>query len=563
MPVSNYVIRRYTPPTCTLEILAQSSALSRWMGKSVLKQLRFELHFDDPQLPEERRISIQGDRDQLESLCVAVTNYVQDFIEKPPEKFWATLEPQDSNISDDNEAKGIHTSSLQQINTLKSFSTQIQDSDIRLQPSGRMIHNLFLGNLASSASGSVIPLGLLQLFDLATALDDYSNDVVALPTLNNPTSTALPAWTPVAAVLVIGAAFLPMTLQYANHTQQQKTAKKLTPVQENIALSPSASPNLSTPLPALTPADTFLSSQPKPPLGTNVPLLGSNAVVPSALTSPGTTLLTKSPTSAKSFPPISQTPSNFTYPPTSQTPSNLTNPSSLPLTGKTLTIPKTPETTVPNLSIPSNTAALPKLPNPPVNIQSNTKKNGTKAIAQGDIPSPQTQSPLNTLSPTALSTSPDFSAVSPPVSALPNLSSGGGRNQLANFQSSSIATSSSSTDALVTRLRQSHKTTIATAPTNRSLVDATQLVEAKDYLKKHWQPPTQLKQSIEYSLVIGIDGSIERILPLGKTARDYVDRTGMPLIGERFVSPNKNGQAVRIRAVYSPDGKVQTFQESE
>lgn len=158
-------------------------------------------------------------------MCVAVTNYVQDFIEKPPEKFWATSEPQDRNISDDEKAKEIQTSSLQQINTLKSFSTQTQSSDVHLQPSGRMIHNLFLGNLASSGSGSIIPLSLLQLFDLATALDDYSNDVVALPTLNNPTSTPLPAWTPVAAVLVIGVAFLPMTLQYANHKQQQKTAK--------------------------------------------------------------------------------------------------------------------------------------------------------------------------------------------------------------------------------------------------------------------------------------------------------------------------------------------------
>ena len=562
MPVSNYVIRRYTPPTCTLEVLAQSSALSRWMGKSVLKQLRFELHFDDPQLPEERRISIKGDRDQLESLCVAVTNYVQDFIEQPPEKFWATSEPQDSNISNDDKAKDLQTSSLQQINTLKSFSTQIQGEDIRLQPNGRMIHNLYFGNLASSVSGSVIPLSLLQLFDLATALDDYSNDVVALPTLNNPTrSSALPAWTPVAAVLVIGVAFLPMTLQYANHIQKQKTAKKLTPVPEKIALNSSPITNLSTPLPALTPPDTLLSSQPKPPLGTNVPLLGSTAVPPSSLTSPRTTLPTKFPTSAKSFPLLSQTPSNFTSPPTSQTPTNLTNPTSVPLTGKTLTIPKTPETTLPNLAIPSSTATLPKLANPPVNVQPNTKKNGTKAIAQGEIPLPKTQSPLNTLSP-QVSTSPDFLAVSPPVSAIPNLS-GGGRNQLANFQSSSTATPSSNTDALIARLRRSHKNSIAAAPSDRSLVDATQLGEAKDYLKKHWQPPTQLKQTLEYSLVVGIDGSIERISPLGKAARDYVDRTGMPLIGERFVSPNKNGQSVRIRAVYTPDGKVQTFQESE
>ncbi len=61
MPLSNSVIRRYTPPTCTLEVFAQSSPLSRWMGKTVLKHLSFELRFDDPRLPEEHRVPIRGD----------------------------------------------------------------------------------------------------------------------------------------------------------------------------------------------------------------------------------------------------------------------------------------------------------------------------------------------------------------------------------------------------------------------------------------------------------------------------------------------------------------------
>jgi hypothetical protein len=95
------------------------------------------------------------------------------------------------------------------------------------------------------------------------------------------------------------------------------------------------------------------------------------------------------------------------------------------------------------------------------------------------------------------------------------------------------------------------------------LFDTAQVAQAREKLKKGWQPPSGLSQSIEYSLVVAVDGSIEQILPLGKAARDYVDRTGMPLIGEPFVSPNKNGQSVKIRAVFSPDGKVQTFPEKE
>jgi hypothetical protein len=96
-----------------------------------------------------------------------------------------------------------------------------------------------------------------------------------------------------------------------------------------------------------------------------------------------------------------------------------------------------------------------------------------------------------------------------------------------------------------------------------TLFDTPQVAEARDFLKKRWQPPTELKQTLEYSLLIGVDGKVERILPLGKAARDYVDTTGMPGIGQPFVSPNRNGQNVRIRAVFSPDGKVQTFPESQ
>lgn len=48
------ILRRYTPPTCRLELIAKSSPLSRWAGQPVLKNLRFRLSFDDPRLPDEQ-----------------------------------------------------------------------------------------------------------------------------------------------------------------------------------------------------------------------------------------------------------------------------------------------------------------------------------------------------------------------------------------------------------------------------------------------------------------------------------------------------------------------------
>jgi len=57
------------------------------------------------------------------------------------------------------------------------------------------------------------------------------------------------------------------------------------------------------------------------------------------------------------------------------------------------------------------------------------------------------------------------------------------------------------------------------------------------------------------------DGSIQRIVPLGQAAGDFIDRTGMPLTGEPFVSPTQSKRIPRLRVVLSPDGSVRTFVE--
>ncbi len=165
MPLSNSVIRRYTPPTCTLEVLAQDSPLSRWMGKTVLKQLSFELRFDDPRLPEESRLPIRGDRDQLEALCDAVTSYVQEFLHQSPESFWFSFAgPQDSSkVADDSQLTDFQPSSLPATTkTLQSFPPHLPQSKIYLEPSSYLSHKLFLGSLALVAiyliSFSSVPL---------------------------------------------------------------------------------------------------------------------------------------------------------------------------------------------------------------------------------------------------------------------------------------------------------------------------------------------------------------------------------------------------------------------
>lgn len=530
MPLSNSVIRCYTPPTCTLEVFAQSSPLSRWMGKTVLKHLSFELRFDDPRLPEEQRVPIRGDREQLEALCDAVTNYVQQFLQQSPESFWVSFPStqESSTALDDPELKSS-------TKTLNAFSNQIPGANIYLEPSSYLTHNLFLGSLANYSSGPVIKLSLLQLFDLASALDEYSTDVMALPTLNNTSSTLrFPAWAPVAAVLVLGVGFLPVTWQYANNIRekQQQTAKTSNSEAVKTALEPSSSLNFPTPEPGLTPPSNNL-------LGSTPPL--STSTLPQApLTAPSS--------------------SSFSPPPPN-----------------TLTIPQGTTAT-----LPSNRASAPskKIPGQEIAILPNLGQNPTGSSPQGGaIPQlrnlpPRLSSNANSLPtnispvlPPSLDTIPNKNRVNTPAQPSPLTSqqldetisslqqSSAGEKPTSQLPSSRTAANNPFIDQLGDAGKNPTSREVATG----TLFDTPQVAEARQYLTKRWQPPTGLGQTLEYSLIVGVDGTIERIFPLNKAAREFVDNAGMPEVGKPFVSANKNGQNVRIRVVLSPDGKVQTF----
>jgi Domain of unknown function (DUF4335) len=566
MPLTNSAIRRYTPPTCTLEVLAQNSPLSRWTGKSVLKNLTFELRFDDPRLPEDKRILIRGDRDQLEVLCSAVATYVQEFLQKSPESFWETFcgsnEPSDT--SDEPDIKEFTRSSTQ-IKTFNSFNAQIPRAEIHLEPSSHLAHNLFLGSLANQASGPVIQLSLLQLFDLASALDEYSADVMALPTDANTNRSrqafALPSWAPVAAVLVIGLGLTPITWQYANRIKQQdekaaKTAKSDKSNQIALQQQPSFSSSLPTPQPPLTPEDSLRSLQPP---GSTPPALPNAGSLPISPTSPV-------------IPTTPQKPGTPTFPSASQTSPNLNFPSTgLPPTGSTLTIPSGTGTTSTFPTASGKKSASSTLtPAPQIAIQPNLSQNsrpGSKIPNTGsNLPSR-----LSNLPPSAFPSStisPNISSAPPPLATIPNARSGGRTPVLSPADPSSLANLSDNGN-LASRLRESRNDSTEIATNSRSntgsdtLFDSSpQIAEARDILSKRWNPPDGLKQTLEYSLIVGIDGRIERIMPLGKAARDYVENA-MPRVGQPFVSPNRNGQNVKIRAVFSPNGKVQTFPEND
>ncbi|MEH2037556.1 DUF4335 domain-containing protein [Nostoc sp.] len=543
MPLSNSVIRCYTPPTCTLEVFAQSSPLSRWMGKTVLKHLSFELRFDDPRLPEEQRFPIRGDREQLEALCDAVTNYVQQFLQQSPESFWVSFSStqESSTALDEPELKSS-------TKTLNAFNNQIPGANIHLEPSSYLTHNLFLGSLANYSSGPVIQLSLLQLFDLASALDEYSTDVMALPTLNSTGSTLrFPAWAPIAAVLVLGIGFLPVTWQYANNIRekQQQTAKTSDSTAVKTALEPSSSLNFPTPEPGLTPPSNNLLGS-TPPLSTSTlpqapltaPSSSFSPALPNALTIPQGTTATL--------------PSNRAMPPASFSTSRSanTNAPSSKIPGQEIAI-------LPNLGqnptgSNSQPGAIPQLRNLPPRLSSNANSLPTN---------------ISPVLPPSLDTIPNNNRVNTPTQPSP-LTSQQLEERISSLQQSSAgekptsqlpSSRTAANNPFIDQLGDAGKNPTSREVATGTLFDTTQVAEAREYLTKRWQPPTGLGQTLEYSLIVGVDGTIERIFPLNKAAREFVDNAGMPEVGKPFVSANKNGQNVRIRVVLSPDGKVQTF----
>lgn len=540
MPLSNSVIRRYTPPTCTLEVVAQSSPLSRWMGKSVLKQVRFNLRFDDPRQPEKELIVVQGDRDRLEALSTAVSGYVQEILQQPPENFWA------SRVEAHSTSTASKPTSVEDVPNLESDISNARNEfaykgNIYLQPSSNLTHQLFLGSLANQVSGASIQLGLLQLFDLATALDEYMADVVALPIdIQQPRSSrfAIPAWAPVAAVLVLGLGLMPLTLQYANRLREEnKTGETVATANKEIG-NDAASTSLLTPLPtpqsSLTPLPNI---SPLPTLGTGLNLPNASSPAPGASPLPNLAATQKPGTT---FPSASTNPS-----------SSLSN------------IPLPP---LGSSSFGSSTATKPQLGKPNFTISPNSPS----AKTNGGLGSkPNLGGNLSASTPKSKTSLP--SLINPSTPIIPSKQADA-IPQSGNSQKDLLTNLPKSNNDLATQLRENRSApannggkspTTTAAANSETLFDTNQVAQIRSYLSKRWKPPSGLSQPLEYSMTVGVDGALEQLLPLGKAARDNVDRAGIPKIGQPFVDSSRNGQNVRVRAVLNPNGKVQVFPETD
>ena len=491
MPTS--VLRRYTPPTCTLEIAATGSALSRWTDRAVLKNLRFQLSLDDPKLPEDKQVLLRGDRTQLEALWGAVMTHVQSQLGQPPELYSApsslpgatkngTVIPFQSPtrlplVGDSLEGISSASNSLEGESVGDSLAAK---TGIWLQSRGLVSHDLHLGTLATEQSGAIVPLSALQLFDLANVLDEYHAEALTLPALGRPAWTKSPSrWGSIAAVLLLAIGATTALTKFVTDVSHPQIAS--VPTSESPAIDGAqgkSSTRLPSP-PGLEPLPSALTLQPLPP------------------------------------PP----------------PAGATK-STAPAPTQTVTVPQ--GTTAPPATAPltDNSGQVAVLPQP--------------SIAPGNPTVLSAPSAANnaTVNPAALNS--DALSASEANPGVDN--------------SNSVALSRTAQPQ--TLRPDPGNLGAASSPTNGTAFDAIpQVAEVRNYFQQKWQPPQELSQTLEYSLVLNANGSIQRIVPLGVAAETFIDRTNMPLMNEPFVSPIANGGNPQIRLVLGQDGRVQTFLE--
>jgi Domain of unknown function (DUF4335) len=235
--LSPTISKLYTPPTCTLEVTAKASPLSRWTRTPTIKSLQFLLSFDSLAQRARESVEIYGDETQLSALTETVTQYIQTVLASRPTEL--PLSPPEQTDS--------------------PVSVTENPSAVALRPRSLLTHELLLGNLATAQSGPSLVLKVSQLYDLATALEDCTADLQQLPTF-------IAAERPVIMPFLRSAALVLLTVGLGTATwrlfQTGPIAVNTSSPSSTTAMAPSATPTPSAlaPVPSAPPRALNLPS---------------------------------------------------------------------------------------------------------------------------------------------------------------------------------------------------------------------------------------------------------------------------------------------------------------
>ena len=431
--------RRFTPPSCTLEIKSKQFLLFRQTSHNLLKNCQFELRFDDPQVSTSKQTIVRGDRQDLEQLQLAVNDYLEKYLHP-------SFQPENK---------------------------QLPNTQPYLQSEGLVDCVLFLGSLDGDHNGNKIKLTTVQLFDLVTALEAYRDWVATLPKSKQPQIWGVVAATAIAAVGIVSIFWRTESVPDVASVSEPEPQ---TPIPEPDELDEVVPPQITT------------ARQPTPQPKLTEPL-----------------------TSATKLPP----------PPAVDAPKpqpNIPDPADLPL---------------------SEVASLTGIDIPKAASQEQTES--TIAIAPDTVENDPKDDGITSESATITDSS-QSGVESPTIQIDPDVNS---------------------TIEIPARPRNESPENIVETEQIEPIAKAlqpSQLEQVIAYYQEKWQPPVELKQSLEYRLWLSADGTIERVVPLGKAARLYLSQTNIPVTKRSFIDPVES-QPSTIRLLLDPDGRVQAFEE--
>lgn len=480
--------RQYTPPTCTLELIANRPFWTRWRKAQVWQNFRFKLSFDDPRLSEDRYVSIEGDRTHLQTLHQTLSGYIRDFLTASP---LSAIPDASEAGAGDSESAASHP----QENGKGAFRPC---SDFSLKPDGLLHHDLFLGELAPSPGESVVHLSVLQLFDLAIALNDCFADVEPLPA-DEPRQRTSPAWLRIPLTIAVTVGLFSGIIHLSNDYRRDRT---LTADQEPETESPPLPPPQLIP----PPPPIFEPTEPPPPPELDLKVAPDLPAVDTA--------------------PLAVPPPIFTDPP----PPPELMPGVMQRTDGAIVIPTEPVQPAPPPVAsappppPSPQPAAP--PTPPVNI----------VRAPGAIELPRLEN-----------AEPPVSVPVPP----PETDIDDGDTSEASEEGELLAQMDKRPTAIASN-RSQELTLFDEIP---------QVAEVRNYFRQNWYPPKNINKILQYSFLLNSDGSIRSITPIGQASINWLEQVDFPPAETPFVSPTAEGETPKIRVVLEPSGRVQAFLE--
>ncbi|MEB3281865.1 MAG: DUF4335 domain-containing protein [Lyngbya sp.] len=510
--------RKYTPPTCTLEVITKKPLLSGSKEDTTSEPFQFKLSFDDPRLKEEEYVTVEGDRQQLENLSQTVISYVQNFLNNSA---WFETFPKDSN---------------------NSKPPQPAADTIYLKPDGLLYHNLFLGTLATQNSGPFVHLSALQLFDLVTALEDCKNAVEEEHTPSFSFQFKPLIWVRTLLMILISIGALTGIIELINF-YRQSPAETLSASPEETEPAPISRPNVQSPALPAWPSPTPTPEASPPPLAANLPPVDTAPlpVPPPLFPAPG------SPPPPQPMPNVPQQEGMMIILPEPQ-PAPPPEPVNPPVF----------QAVTPPISQAVNPAPLP----PGVNPTAVPPAPPPLATSTTPPPIPYNPPPLQI----------------PPVIQLPPLQDAPQQeivrvfpdeqnqdNSSVNSEdiNSEITEDQTSEDTYLAQLDKRPETIAATREEDTTLFDQIpQVDEVRTYFQENWYPPKNLRKTIQYSLQLNADGTIASITPVGQPAVNRLPQLELPKVGEPFVSATADGRRPKIRIVLEPTGRVKAFLES-